>query len=663
MGIFVLVCCIILAGFALFLIPMRWKHALTLVLAIMAVTICGIGAWSAFSQVEPLMIKTLWPLGFEFPLLVIDKLSAVFIVIVSLTWLTGLVYAKGYLKPYLSRKTAMQISLHLFAYLWLGFSMLLVVIVQDFMSFLIVWELMTLSSFILVVFDAEDRSVLKSGINYLIQMHVGLFFLVAAFLMTNPDILFSSFADLDRYFRNEPNLPLFLMFFVGFGMKAGFVPMHSWLPRAHPAAPSHVSGVMSGVMIKMGIYGILRVLGFVQDDLMTIALIIIAVSLISGIYGIMQAIAQTDIKKMLAYSSIENIGIIGLGIGLGVLGLAQQNSVLAFLGFSGALLHVLNHSLFKSLLFFSAGSVYRATHSRNINSLGGLIKKMPSTAVFFLIGSVAISALPPFNGFVSEFLIYSGMFGQLSEASFYTSIILILSIVALALIGGMALFCFTRVFGIVFLGEPRQNNLPPASESERIMNAPLWIISFLILAIGLASPLLLEPISTVMSQWIHVVPESGVLPSIEASLTSVSLLFGIFIGIAILLFVWRHARLRRFPESHGPTWGCGYTAADAKLQYTGTSFADNFAGLAQPVLQMKKQTEPMAETDLFPTQALFESKPSDLIQEKLIDAPVEKAAEVLKNTAKMQTGKIEHYILYAFAFMIILFILAYFKLL
>ncbi|PKP04939.1 MAG: NADH-quinone oxidoreductase subunit E [Bacteroidetes bacterium HGW-Bacteroidetes-6] len=663
MIIFVIVSCLLLASVGVFFVPIRWKHVYVLMLAVVASVMSGFGAIEAIGGELPLAFDFLSSFGFLYPDLAIDKLSALFIIVVCIIWIAGLVYARGYLKPYMSTKTSVQISLHLFAYLWLGFSMLLVVIVQDFLSFLIVWELMTLSSFVLVVFDAEQRKVLKAGINYLVQMHVGLFFLITAFLIPMTQMSISSFGQLAIYFRTEPNLPLFILFFVGFGIKAGFVPLHSWLPRAHPAAPSHVSGVMSGVMIKMGIYGILRVLGFIQDDLMIIAIVIIGISLLSGLYGVMQAIAQTDIKKMLAFSSIENIGIIGLGIGLGVLGMAQNNPLLSFLGFSGALLHVVNHSLFKSLLFFSAGSVYRATHSRNINGLGGLIKKMPVTAVFFLIGSIAISALPPFNGFISEFLIYSGLFGNLAGASFYTSLVLIFSIIGLALIGGMALFCFTRVFGIVFLGEPRRTDLPLAVEADNVMNAPMWVISGLILAIGIGSPLLIQPIAGIVSQWIQIEPANAVLLNLSSNLQNVTILLGLFIAMVVFLLLWRKIHTSKHAESKGPTWGCGYTAAGPKLQYTGTSFASNFTGLANPILQMKEQTNPIPENTLFPNEAMFESQSSDVIQEKLIDTPVEKATDVLKKTARMQTGRIEHYILYAFAFMIILFVLAYFNLL
>ena len=333
---------------------------------------------------------------------------------------------------------------------------------------------------------------------------------------------------LTQYFSGHPNILLFLLFFIGFGIKAGFVPLHTWLPEAHPAAPSHISGVMSGVMIKMGIYGILRVLLSVQTDLLWIGTIILGVSLISGLLGVMTAILQHDLKRLLAYHSIENIGIIGIGIGLGIIGKATGNDALALLGLSGGLLHVLNHSLFKSLLFYGAGSVYRSTHTRHIDHLGGLIKKMPYTAVFFLIGSLAICGLPPFNGFISEYLIYLGMFKSLSGASLYQIITILFSIIGLTLIGGLAIFCFTKAFGIVFLGQPRSDEVSHAKESGIGMMIPQIIIIVFILMIGLGSSLFVKPIFSLITDAFHLNSDLPVAATSISSLQQISFLGGIF---------------------------------------------------------------------------------------------------------------------------------------
>lgn len=663
MYIFLIFCFIMLASTGVFFLPLRWKHLWSLIVALTAVALACIPATEVLIQGKDFVIS-----GFNVPrntapLLLIDGLSAFFILIVSFTWLTGLIYARGYLKTYFETKTSMQISLHLFSYLWLGFAMIMVAVAQDFLSFLIVWELMTLSSFILVIFDAEERSVLKAGVNYLIQMHIGLLFLIAAMLIANTVSSVDEFRELGAYFSGHSNFILFLLFFVGFGIKAGFIPFHSWLPKAHPAAPSHVSGVMSGVMIKMGIYGILRVLLAVENDLMNIGLLILGVSLLSGILGVLQSIVQNDIKKLLAYSSIENIGIIGMGIGLGVIGMATENPTLTLLGFTGALLHTLNHSLFKSMLFFAAGSVYKSTHTRNINQLGGLIKKMPYTGMFFIIGSAAICGLPPLNGFISEYLIYSGLFSSLGNAPFYQTLILIFSIIGLALIGGLALFAFTKAAGIIFLGEARSEKVQHATESPKSMLWPLSVISFFIFVIGLAPVFVAAPLFSMISQWFDIAGTSIVSAQYILNLQNISIVAGVFVLLTIILLLWRKLHLKNKPTEQGPTWGCGYTAPTAMLQYTSTSYADNIAGLAQPALRMKKETPVIDENDLFPESATFETTPHDVIQEKWIDKPTAIIAEWLKKMARMQTGRIEHYILYAFAFMILIFLLTYFNLL
>lgn len=663
MHIFLIFCFILLASIGVFFLPLRMKHFWSLALAVAAAILACIPAVDVLVSGNDFLISGVDMAHAKGPLLIIDELSAFFILIISFTWLTGLIYARGYLRSYYDTKSKMQISLHLFAYLWLGFAMIMVAVAQDFLSFLIVWELMTLSSFILVIFDAEDRSVLKSGINYLIQMHVGLLFLIAAMLIVDTVSSADEFRELGAYFSGHSNFVLFLLFFAGFGIKAGFVPFHTWLPKAHPAAPSHVSGVMSGVMIKMGIYGILRVLLSVENDLMNIGLLILGVSLLSGILGILQAIVQNDIKKLLAYSSIENIGIIGIGIGLGVIGLATDNTVLTLLGFSGALLHILNHSLFKSMLFFTAGSVYKSTHTRNINQLGGLIKKMPYTGMFFIIASAAICGLPPLNGFISEYLIYSGIISSLGNAPFYQSLIFILSIIALALIGGLALFAFTKASGIVFLGEARSEKVHHAKESPKSMLWPLAVISLFVFVIGLVPLIFAAPLFSMVSQWFDVADSAAASSVFIINLQDISIVCGVFVLLTILLLVWRRLHLKNKPTETGPTWGCGYTAPTATLQYTATSYADNVAELAQPVLRMNKQTPVIEENDLFPESATFQSNPRDVIQEKWIDKPTGIVAEWLKKMARMQTGRIEHYILYAFAFMILIFILTYFNLL
>lgn len=653
---------LMLSSLLIFAVPVRLKYALTFILLLSTIIISSFWAIQAFQSDFMIHLSIQWPLKFGYPILIIDKLSAFFILVINFTLLTGFLYSNGYLKSYKGQKPKIQFSLHYFAFLWLGFSMILVSIIRDSMSFLVAWELMTVSSFILVIFDSDDRNVLKAGINYLIQMHIGFLMLMTAFLIPETIYGTSSFDGIAIYFTRHDNLPLFLLFFIGFGIKAGFVPLHTWLPQAHPAAPSHVSGIMSGVMIKMGIFGILRIMGFLKEDFLVIGIIVLVVSIISGLYGVMMAIVQHDLKRLLAYHSIENIGIIGIGIGIGMIGLSTNNQALAFLGFSGGLLHILNHSLFKSLLFYNAGGVYKATHTRNLEKLGGLVKKMPTSALLFLIGALAICGLPPFNGFISEYLIYSGLFSSLAHGGIYESIILLLSIIGLTLIGGLAIFCFTKAFSIVYLGQARSQSTEKAMESSTMMLLPQIMIAVVILFIGLGSVFFIGSIASISSDLFNIHWAVTTETPVILNLGKISLIGGVFVLLSVGIILLRRLAMHRRTVDQGPTWGCGYTAGSHKQQYTATSFADNYSSLAKPIIGGKKDMIAIEETEFFPLARKFESHNEDSIQKNGIEKPVSRMMDWLKKLAIMQTGQIQHYILYAFVFMILIFLLTYFQL-
>ncbi len=590
----------------------------------------------------------------------IDKLSSFFILVTNFTVLTGMLYSRGYLKAYEKTKNPAQFSLHYFSYAWLHLSMLAVLTLRDGLSFLIAWELMAVSSFMLILFEAEKRSTLKTAVNYLVQMHIGFVFLLIAFLITEAGTGLMSFDALPSWFSNHGNTGLFLLFFAGFGIKAGFMPFHTWLPEAHPAAPSHVSGVMSGVMIKMGIYGIFRVLTSIQSDWYSIGLVLLIVSAGTGLLGILFSTAQKDIKRILAYSTIENIGIIGLGMGLGSIGIALHNPVLTVLGFTGSLLHVLNHSLFKSLLFYGSGSVFRATHTRNIEELGGLVHSLPRTAGLFLFGSAAICALPPLNGFISEFLLYAGFFKGLGAGNEYLSILFLLIILSLTLIGGLAIFSFSRAFGISFLGNPRKDIHIQPDTVTRDMIFPQLLIVFVILGIGLMPLVFITPIAGLVESQFHpgALPE-GIFPA--AALSKISLFGLILVSLVTAILLLRLRLLKNREATYGPTWGCGYTDGTARQQYTGTSFAGNLSELAQPVLQNREEFRAIASEDIFPHKRSMHIQTGDIFSKglgKLTDL----SWLVLKKLARLQTGNIRHYVLYAFIFILLIFVLLYLKL-
>lgn len=650
----------ILLTFVLFLLPRKYQYYFGLVLHLAIIAITSIWIFNVLALSSTLTLPFIPFLGNTLSI-IIDPLSAFFMLVINFTVLTGIIYAKGYLQPYYNKKSRAEMGWHFFNFLWLHISMLLVVIVRDGIAFLMIWEVMSLSSFFLVIFETEKKETIKIGINYLIQMHVGIVFLMVAFIVafvqTNAEF---SFDGLSVYFASHNPFWLFILFFVGFGIKAGFIPLHSWLPHAHPAAPSHVSGVMSGVMIKMGIYGILRVLLYIPHDLFNIGLFILIVSLATGLIGISLAIVQKDSKKILAYSSIENIGIIGTGIGLGVIGIAQNLPALAVLGFGGGILHILNHALFKSLLFYSVGSVYKQTHTRNIEQLGGLIKKMPKTALFFLLGVLAISGLPPFNGFISEFLIYSGIFKSLHAASLYTDIVLMCSFVGLAIIGGLAVFCFTKMFSVMFLGTARSSKVEHAAEVGTPMLIPDFLIGFLIIIIGFIPVIFMRLSASVV---VLFSADLSAFQQIIPTLNHISLSSGIFIIIVGLVWLLRAWQQKQHIVKQNATWGCGYSGANPALhQYTAASYADNFVQLSSKIVNVKKSFKDFDEAEIFPQNREFITRSSDVFEDNLITRPGNKLLAWLEKIAIFQTGKIQHYLLYALVFLALIFLLTFFNL-
>lgn len=645
---------------ALFILPKQFQYYFGLILHLSIISISSTWAVNALVLSSTLTLPFIPFLG-DILHIEIDQLSAFFILVINFTMLTGTIYAKGYLQPYLQKKSKTEMAWHFFNFLWLHISMLLVVTLRDAIAFLMIWEIMSLSTFFLVIFETEKKETVKIGIKYLIQMHIGVVFLMIAFILayvqTGAEFGFDA---LLVYFESHNPFWLFLLFFIGFGIKAGFIPLHTWLPHAHPTAPSHVSGVMSGVMIKMGIYGILRVLMYIHHDLFNIGLFILIISLTSGLLGVSLAIVQHDVKKLLAYHSIENIGIIGIGIGLGVIGIAEDIPVLAALGFGGGILHILNHSLFKSLLFYTAGSVYKQTHTRNIEQLGGLIKKMPKTALFFLLGALAISGLPPFNGFISEFLIYSGIFKSLHSASLFTDIVLMFSFAGLAIIGGLALFCFTKVFSVIFLGTARSSKVEHATEVNSSMIIPDFMIGFVIIVIGFIPVIFMHPLSKIIGLFSI---ETTAINQIIPTLNHISLSSGIFIIIVGLLWILRAWQQKRHIVKQNVTWGCGYKGANPALhQYTATSYADNFVQLSSKIVNVKKSFKDIEDAEIFPENRKFETHSSDVFEDNLITLPSNKLLVWLEKIAVFQTGKIQHYLLYSLLFLVLIFLLTYFNL-
>jgi len=576
----------------------------------------------------------------------LDGLSAFFLLIILSVSLLAAIFGSRYLYQYVHEK---KLGVSWFFFNILVFSMALVVIAQDSILFLIAWEIMSLSSFFLVTFDNKKEEVKKAGYIYFLATHLSTVFLLIFFLLLDHftgSLQFTGTLPHLNLSLSNTNL-LFLFGFIGFGIKAGFVPFHIWLPEAHPAAPSNVSAVMSGVMIKTGIYGLIRVLMLLGTPMIWWAWLIIIVGFLSGVLGVLFAIAQHDLKRLLAYHSVENIGIILLGMGLGLLGICYQSSSLMLLGFLGCLLHILNHAVFKSLLFLGAGSVLHATGVKEINRLGGLIKQMPITAAVFLIGAVAISGLPPLNGFISEFLIYLGAFkgtaGQNAEIILPALII----IIGLTTIGGLAALCFTKVVGCVFLGQSRSSEARAASETGYLMLLPMIILAGGCFVISLCSHQIIKWVVPIVTQITGLETKLAldITHNTADILSLVVWIFACFIGIVLVISFLRKSLIEKQEVDDLPTWGCGYKVSSPRFQYTASSFAQPLIKFFGVILRKQKHLEYQG-VDLFPKKTSFKTHTKDVFMSAIYYPLFKSIKKVLSGFLWLQYGRIHLYVLY-----------------
>jgi formate hydrogenlyase subunit 3/multisubunit Na+/H+ antiporter MnhD subunit len=637
---------------------------LSLVILLLAV-ITGVPAWRAINgeAMEWHLAGNL--VTGEIPLR-LDGLSALFILITGFVFLTGMLYGFQYLKKDASERN--NLTIHRIAFLLLYGTLISLTVIQNSLVFLIAWEIMTLSAFISVLYEHRKEETSRAGINFLIQSHISVLFLMTGFIFSAIKTGNYDFAAIPASVTGSGFLPLALMFcfFIGFGIKAGFVPFHTWLPYAHPAAPAHISGIMSGVMIKIGIFGILRMLLLIPVNHLVAGAFLMAVSLGSGLYGVMLAIVQHNLKKLLAYHSVENIGIIGLGIGLGCIGLGIGNQMVALLGFAGALLHTLNHALFKSLLFYVAGIVYQATHTLNIEHMGGLIRKMPLSATLFLVAAIAICGLPPLNGFVSEFLIYSGLYRWMVHAPLVPSVLSLLMILGLVLIGGLAILCFTKAFGIVFLGAPRKKFDQEVREPSSGQLVPLFLTALPIAGIGLFPQVFVRLVAVPAGLFTGtgtflLLPE---LNEINGILKSVSL--AVWGTVILTLLIWGTRKLAirnhacRVPDQKSPavpTWGCGFVVPSPKMQYTASSFIRTYRKLNDPVLLFSKKESSIR--GIFPEGGNYESHAYDKIEKWLIDKPLGVLRKFMERFLFFQNGRLQSYLLYGILFILALIIVPF----
>jgi hydrogenase-4 component B len=567
----------------------------------------------------------------------IDGLSAAFVVAITLIGSTNAVFGNAYMRAGAQPRVVQQANA---IYALLITALLLVVTAQSTLLFLCAWEAMAISSFLLIITDHEDAQARRAGLLYIIATHAGTLLLFVMFALWSHGLSEWSFASLAAASQRLPwvGAPVLTLALFGFGVKAGFVPLHFWLPPAHAASPSHVSAVMSGVVIKTGIYGILRVLMLVGPPPAWWAWTVLALGAISALLGVLWALAQHDIKRLLAYHSVENIGIILLGVGLGALGTAYAHPALAMLGYGAAVLHVLNHSLFKSLLFMAAGAVYRMTGTRNIEQLGGVGRRMPATFVMFLIGSVAIVGVPPLNGFISELLVFQGLFraGQLPGAVRLA----ILGAPVLGLVGGLALACFAKAAGAVFLGRSRSERPRDYTEVSRAYLVPQGILAAACILVGLWPGAIVVPMMHIGAAIAGgAVPEPAALALIALGMHRVAVFAATLIAVVGTVAVGRYLLMRRRPVRADTTWSCAYEAVTPRMQYTASSFAAPLMSVFGPLTGIEEHRG----------ATVFHSESHDPVLDGVLSSASRSIRSAALRLRPMQQGRIHLYLLYLVA--------------
>jgi hydrogenase-4 component B len=595
-------------------------------------------------------LRAAWSMPYGSFFIQLDPLSAFFLLPVFLLSALAAVYGGQYLMKY---KDTKKLGFAWFYYAILVASMALVCVARNALLFLIAWEIMALASFFLVAFENEKAGVRRASWIYMVATHLGAACLLPMFLILGAS---SGSLDFDRFAHSLPQ-PLasicFILALVGFGTKAGIIPFHVWLPEAHPAAPSHVSALMSGIMIKTGIYGIVRMLTFLGLPPLWWGWLVLAIGIISGVLGVLFALAQHDLKGLLAYHSVENIGIIMMGLGVGLIGWSAGMPSVAILGMAGGLFHVANHALFKGLLFLGAGSVFQAAHTREIDHLGGLIKKMPYTGACFLVGAVAISGLPPLNGFLSEFLIFLGSLRGAISMGADVAVPLIGAVAGLALIGGLAAACFTKAFGIVFLGEPRSRDAADAHEAGPLMVGPMLLLAAGCISVGCLGFCIVPAMAGVVSSILgfHAGHELKAAGGYLGSVTAGS--------IALLLLVAVLALLRRFLLSgrevgSSVTWDCGYGAPSPRMQYSASSFAQPVTDIFKMFLRTEKHLH--LSEQYFPGAASFKTHTRDIGYAHVYRPFFVGVKRLFARFSVLQHGSMHLYVLYIVITLLVLLV-------
>ena len=622
------------------------------------------GCLGMFTPIEPISVAT--PFFFATFTLLINPLSGLLLVVINLLGVVAWIYGIEYLKEYTGKGIG---SLGMFMHIFMA-AMCLVLVSDNVFWFLVFFEIMAISSYFLVIVQQDEKSV-KAGFLYLVMAHVGYIMIMIAFFVMSSQtgsFDFSSF----RVAEFSPAIAsvVFVLCFLGFGCKAGMVPFHSWLPLAHPAAPSHISALMSGGMIKIGIFGIVKV----TFDLLAASgvelwwgLLVVVIGAVSCVLGIAYAIAERDIKRLLAYCSVENIGIILLGVGTALIGVALEIPAIAGLGLLAALFHLLNHALYKGMLFFGAGSVIYRTHTRDMSKLGGLVRAMPVTALCFFLGALAISAIPPLNGFVSEWFTYQSMLSAALAGGPLVRIVFAFAVVSLALTGALTVVCFVKAFGISFLGAARSEKAHKATEVPFVMKLCVILLTACCICLGIGAPWVVGFFVTISSS-VLLLPG----PEVAAGITLVNPDLGSAIStplVAVLLIalitlpliiraVFKSSQ-RQKPDASKEPWQCGYQPTD-DMAMRAASFGAPVQVFLKPLYTIRAALAAQAATvsQLFQKTVSGADKAQGLGDRYLVDTVAQGVTWLSKKMQGIEGGNFRIYVLYIIVALVALLCIA-----
>ncbi len=530
----------------------------------------------------------------------------------------------------------------------------------DALSFLISWEAMSLVSYFLVISDTESEAAQNAGLTYATMTHIGTAFIIGAFMLAFAATGSLDFAGMAAGLAGKSmalKSAIFILSFIGFGMKAGIVPLHIWLPKAHPAAPSNVSALMSGVMIKAGVYGVmlmsLYVLGGPGAHYATWwGIVVLATGAASSVLGVLYALMEKDLKRLLAYSSVENVGIIFLGTGAALVFYSFGQTALAGLALAAALYHAMNHAMFKGLLFLGSGSVMHGVHSKNLEEMGGLLKRMPYTGLFFLMGSVSICALPPFNGFVSEWLTFQSLILGSVTPPAYSKVVTLLGGAALALTGALAAAAFVKAFGVAFLGMPRGPKAREAREAGFPMTASLGFLAAMCLILGVEPGLLLRLISAMpfagLAQMGSAAPfhspltVAGGFSGFWPAAIFASMLTGL---LAIIVLAGVFGRRRKI--TYADSWDCGIKALTPRMQYTATAFTKPLRVIFKTLYMPRKEVRiSFKQKPLFVSGITYRSDITPFMENYLYKPLTAFVGKVALKIRHLQSGSLPLYLGY-----------------